>query len=180
MIGAEKSSYMMPSRPPVLTGIFLITARVLRSNIVTVESPPLVMNPRPDLGDKAMPWVRGVSGMSPTTLPVGPSTTITWVLRDTNTRPVPGSAVRESVPPSPPIENFAVLNVCAGVTRGNARVAVMRKAAVAKECLVIESSVEAVDRSSSARVPFEHLFQRSSVDDLVRRNAQQGRERRRD
>src|SRR2546430_11799908 len=43
MIRSEKSSYMMPSRPPVETGIFLITARVLRSNIVTVESPPLVM-----------------------------------------------------------------------------------------------------------------------------------------
>src|SRR5437773_1361148 len=63
MIRSEKSSYMMPSRPPVETGIFLITARVLRSNIVTVESPPLVMNPRPDLGAKAMPCVRGVSGV---------------------------------------------------------------------------------------------------------------------
>src|SRR5438128_2236357 len=42
MIRSAKSSYMMPSRPPVATGIFLITARVLRSNIVTVESPPLV------------------------------------------------------------------------------------------------------------------------------------------
>src|SRR2546422_5623185 len=35
---SEKSSYMMPSSPPVGTGIFLITARVLMSNIVTVES----------------------------------------------------------------------------------------------------------------------------------------------
>src|SRR6266481_2143555 len=70
MIRSEKSSYMMPSRPPVGMRSFLITARVLRSNIVTVESPPLVMNPRPDLGAKAMPCTRGVSGMSPTTLPV--------------------------------------------------------------------------------------------------------------
>ncbi len=75
-------------------GTFLITARLLRSNIVTVESPPLVMNPRPDLVAKAMPCTRGVSGMSPTTLPVVPSSTITWVPRDTNTRVLPGSAVR--------------------------------------------------------------------------------------
>jgi hypothetical protein len=72
----------------------LITAKVFKSNIVTVESPPLVMNPCPDVGAKAMPCVRGVSGMSPTTLPVVPSSTITCVPRDTNTRPVPGSAVR--------------------------------------------------------------------------------------
>jgi len=61
---------------------------------VTVESPPLVMNPCPDLVASAMPCVRGVSGISPITLPVAPSITITCVLRETNTRPVPGSAVR--------------------------------------------------------------------------------------
>ena len=83
---------MMPSRPPVGTGIFLITARLAMSNIVTVESPPFVVNPWPDLGASAMPCVRGVSGMSPITLP--PSITITCVLRETNTRPVPGSASR--------------------------------------------------------------------------------------
>ena len=64
------------------------------SNIVTVESPPFVVNPWPDLGASAIPCVRGVSGMSPITLPVAPSITITCVLRETNTRPVPGSASR--------------------------------------------------------------------------------------
>src|SRR6184192_2508049 len=91
MMWPEKSSYMMPSSPPVATRIFLITARLARSNIVTVESPPLVMKPWCDLGTSAMPWVRGVSGISPNTFPVAPSTTITCVPRDTNTRPVPGS-----------------------------------------------------------------------------------------
>ena len=74
--------------------IFLITARVRRSNIVTVESPALVMKPWFDVGASAIPWLRGVSGMSPSTLPVAPSTTITCVPRETKTRPVPGSAVR--------------------------------------------------------------------------------------
>ena len=60
----------------------------------TVESPALVTNPWPDFGTRAMPWFRGVLGMSPRTRPVAPSTTITCVLRVTNTRPVPGSAVR--------------------------------------------------------------------------------------
>ena len=85
---------MMPSSPPVGIFTFLITASDLMSNTVTVESPPLVMKPLPVLGASAMPCVRGVSGMSPNTLPVAPSMTITCVPRETNTRPVPGSAVR--------------------------------------------------------------------------------------
>jgi len=60
---------------------------------VTVESPPFVVKPRFTFGTSAMPCMRGVSGMSPSTLPVLPSTTMTCVLRETNTRPVPGSAV---------------------------------------------------------------------------------------
>src|SRR6267378_3435058 len=56
MMRSEKSSYMMPSRPPVGTGIRLMTARVAMSNISTVESPALVMNPWPDLGASAMPY----------------------------------------------------------------------------------------------------------------------------
>src|SRR5207249_1285060 len=40
MMRSEKSSYMMPSSPPVGTLIFLTTARLVRSNIVTVESAP--------------------------------------------------------------------------------------------------------------------------------------------
>src|SRR3989442_11175247 len=57
MMRSEKSSYMMPSRPPVGILIFLITARVRRSNIVTVESPALVMKPWFDVGASAMPWL---------------------------------------------------------------------------------------------------------------------------
>jgi hypothetical protein len=37
-----RSSYMMPSSPPWLTLILLISDRLLRSNIGTVESPLLV------------------------------------------------------------------------------------------------------------------------------------------
>ena len=46
---------MMPSSPPVGILIFLITARVLRSNIVTEESPALVMKPWFDDAASAMP-----------------------------------------------------------------------------------------------------------------------------
>ncbi len=51
--------------------------------MVDVESPPFVVKPWPDDGANAMPCVRGVSGMSPSTLPVAPSTIITWVPRET-------------------------------------------------------------------------------------------------
>ena len=80
---------MMPSRPgPTL--ICLITASVFRSNIVTVWSPPLVVKPWPALVAMPAPCTPGVFGMSPSTLPVAPSTTIMCVPRDTNTRPVAG------------------------------------------------------------------------------------------
>jgi hypothetical protein len=51
----------------------------------------LVVKPWPDLGANAAPWLRGASGMSPTTFPVAGSSTMKWVLRETKTRPVPGS-----------------------------------------------------------------------------------------
>ena len=90
MILSSGSSYMMPSRPgPTL--ICLTAASVVRSNIVTVSSPELVVKPWPAFGAKAAPCTPGVLRMSPTTRPVAPSTTITWVLRETNTRPVAGS-----------------------------------------------------------------------------------------
>ena len=41
-----------------------------------------------------MPCVRGVPRTSPITLPESAPITMTWVARETNTRPVPGSAVR--------------------------------------------------------------------------------------
>jgi hypothetical protein len=71
--------------------ICLSTASVFRSNIVTVWSPLFVVKPWPALVEKPAPCTPGVFGMSPSTLPVAPSTTIMWVLRDTNTRPVMGS-----------------------------------------------------------------------------------------
>ena len=42
---SSASSYMIPSSPPLRTGILRMTASVLRSNMVTVESPPLVVKP---------------------------------------------------------------------------------------------------------------------------------------
>jgi len=50
--------------------------------------PPFVVKPWPAFGAKPTPWTPGVFGMSPSTLPVAPSTTMTWVARDTKTRPV--------------------------------------------------------------------------------------------
>ena len=90
MILSSASSNMMPSRPgPTL--ICRSTASVLRSNIVTVWSPLLVVKPWPAAVAKPAPWTPGVFWMSPSTLPVAPSTTIRWVERDTNTRPVAAS-----------------------------------------------------------------------------------------
>ena len=54
----SNASYMMPSWPPDAILIFLITDNDSRSNIVTVESPPFVMKPCPELGASAIPCVR--------------------------------------------------------------------------------------------------------------------------
>ena len=45
------------------------------------------------LVEKLLPCTPGVFGMSPSTLPVAPSTTIIWLARETNTRPVADSTV---------------------------------------------------------------------------------------
>ena len=72
---------MMSGRPLALT-----LPRVLRvfvSKTVALESPPLLVNPRPRSGTKAMPWTPGVSAISPTTFSVSRSTTITRLPRVT-------------------------------------------------------------------------------------------------
>ena len=68
--------------------------------MVTVELPPLVVKPCPALVAMPAPCTPGVSGMSPTTLPVVPSTTIMCVPRETKTRPrrgFDGDVVRAAV-----------------------------------------------------------------------------------
>jgi hypothetical protein len=64
------SSYIMPSRPSFPALIFFFTSSVFISNIVDVESPALVVNPRLAFGTNATPWTRGVSLRSPSTFPV--------------------------------------------------------------------------------------------------------------
>src|SRR5207245_7328000 len=55
-----------------------------------------------------------------------------------------------SVPPSPPIENFAVLNVCAGPWRGQARAGTRSNAATPSVRLAIHAS-------KSTRGAVDHL-----------------------
>jgi hypothetical protein len=74
--------------------IVAMCLRERRSNTVTLPSAPFDVKPLPKSGASAMPWTPGVSGMSPTTVPVMGSTTMTWVERETKRRFAAGSYVR--------------------------------------------------------------------------------------
>jgi len=73
---------------------FLMSARVFRSKIVTLLSRPLLTNPRPRSWAMAMPCTPGVSGISPTTLPLLVSRTMTCVPREMKRRFDESSTVR--------------------------------------------------------------------------------------
>ncbi len=98
----EAGSYSMASgfRAPSL--IRPRTASVIKSNIVTEESRPLLVKPRLSSGARATPWTPGVSGISPRTLSVFTSTTWTLMPWVRKSRWFGASRVKASQPPSPP------------------------------------------------------------------------------
>ncbi len=69
-------SYRIASGPSPV-GTLASTARLLRSNTLTTLACPQLMKPRFNSGASAMPCTPGVSGISPTLLPVPVSTTVT-------------------------------------------------------------------------------------------------------
>jgi hypothetical protein len=82
----EAWSYVIASGLRCSSLMRFSTASVFVSNTVTLESRPLLVNPRPTSFASATPCTPGVSGMSPTTLSVFASTTCTCVPCETNSR----------------------------------------------------------------------------------------------
>src|SRR5207247_4478905 len=75
----------MPSGP-LPTSIFLMSRRVDGSNIETLFSRPLLVNPCLKADAIATPCTPGVSGIVPTTFPLSASRTSTWVACETQSR----------------------------------------------------------------------------------------------